>query len=75
MCGGDSDFQSGETALMCAAISGHADCGQLLIDAGADKDIMNDVRTGRCFAVAGSDLLGVLLFCFLFLCLPGSSIS
>ncbi len=44
MCGGESDSQSGCTALAYAAKTGHADCVRLLIDAGADKDIKNDVR-------------------------------
>jgi ankyrin repeat protein len=30
--------QYGQTALMCAAESGHADCARLLLDAGADKN-------------------------------------
>jgi hypothetical protein len=29
---------------MCAAASGHTECARLLLDAGADKDIKNNVR-------------------------------
>jgi hypothetical protein len=45
---GQSDAQSGCSALICAATMGRADCVRLLIDAGANKDIMNNVRIGRC---------------------------
>jgi ankyrin repeat protein len=48
--GGDSDLQSGSTALICAAVYGQADCARLLIDAGADMDVRNEVRVDRCFA-------------------------
>jgi hypothetical protein len=36
--------QHGHTALMYAAVSGHADCARLLIDAGADKEATSGVR-------------------------------
>jgi hypothetical protein len=42
------DSQLGYTALMGAARNGRADCVQLLIDAGADKDIRSEVRSSRC---------------------------
>ncbi len=32
------------TALLWAAMEGHADCVRLLLDAGADKDTKNNVR-------------------------------
>ena len=32
------------TALLWAAMEGHADCVRLLLDAGADKDAKNNVR-------------------------------
>jgi hypothetical protein len=35
------------TALICAAVNGHADCARLLIDAGADKDAKNNVRVSN----------------------------
>ena len=50
MSGGGSDSQDGWTALMWAAERGHADCVQLLIDAGADKDVRNEVRVSHCIA-------------------------
>ena len=36
--------QGGWTALMRAAIEGHADCVRLLLDAGADMDAKHNVR-------------------------------
>ena len=42
-CGG-FDAQYGLTALIWAAAEGHAECVRLLIDAGADKDVKNNVR-------------------------------
>ena len=36
--------QIGMTALMCAASGGHADCMRLLLDAGADKELKDNVR-------------------------------
>jgi ankyrin repeat protein len=44
VCGGESDSQDGDTALIYAADDGHADCVRLLIDAGADKEAKNNVR-------------------------------
>jgi hypothetical protein len=41
---GESVSQYGYTALMYAAVRGHADCLRLLIDAGADKDTKSNVR-------------------------------
>ena len=43
-CGGESDSQSGYTALIEAASRGHADCVRMLVDAGADKDARDNVR-------------------------------
>ena len=39
------DTQNGDTALHYAGINGHCDCAQLLIQAGADVDIQNNVST------------------------------
>ena len=39
------DTQNGYTALHLAVSNGHYDCSQLLIQAGADVDIQNSVRT------------------------------
>ena len=36
--------QFGETALSCAAHSGHANCVRLLLDAGANKNTKDNVR-------------------------------
>jgi ankyrin repeat protein len=35
------------TPLIHAAENGHADCVRVLLDAGADKDAVNEVRCGR----------------------------
>ena len=45
-------MQNGWTALIRAVRFGHADCARLLIDAGADKEIKDKVRTvhDHCFA-------------------------
>ncbi len=48
--GGKFESQGGQTALTWASMEGRADCVQLLIDAGVDKDIMDNVRVGCCFA-------------------------
>ncbi len=41
----ESDSQKGGcTALVFAAQEGHADCVQLLLDAGANKEATGDVR-------------------------------
>ena len=55
MGSGEPDSQYGDTALICAAYWGRAECVRLLIDAGADKDATNNVRIGRCqcFGEAG----------------------
>jgi hypothetical protein len=37
--------QSGDTALIRAAEGGHTDCVRLLVEAGADMNILNNVRT------------------------------
>ena len=39
------DTQGGYTALHCAVSRGHYDCAQLLIQAGADVDIQDNVST------------------------------
>ena len=39
-----SRAQSGVTAIICAAEMGHADCARLLLDAGADKNSVDNVR-------------------------------
>jgi hypothetical protein len=36
--------QSGNTALILAGYKGHADCARLLLDAGADKNAVDNVR-------------------------------
>jgi hypothetical protein len=48
----ESNSQDGCTALIWASANGHADCARLLIDAGADKEAMTNVRVGRCFTGA-----------------------
>ena len=40
--------QIGQTALMCAAEFGRADCALLLLDAGADKSAASNVRHVGC---------------------------
>ncbi len=46
-------MQNGWTALVWAAHMGHADCVRLLLDAGANKDTMNNVRAiAGCFCLA-----------------------
>jgi hypothetical protein len=50
VCVAANTLQRGWTALMCAAQFHRVDCVRLLIDAGADKDIRDNVRVGRCFA-------------------------
>ena len=37
--------QRGRTALMCACISNHAEVLQLLLDRGADLDVVDNVST------------------------------
>ncbi len=41
---GESNLQIGRTALMFAAVNGHADCVRLLIDAGAVMEAKTIVR-------------------------------
>jgi ankyrin repeat protein len=36
--------QHGQSALLCAALTGHADCVQLLLEAGANKEARGNVR-------------------------------
>ena len=47
--------QEGSTALILAAINGHAECARLLLDAGADTNAKDMVR-----ASAGGGVRGVL---------------
>jgi hypothetical protein len=54
--GGEFFSQSGNTALIWAAVYGRAECVRLLIDAGADKEVKDVVRIGRPFAAAFFDL-------------------
>ena len=46
LCGdsGEFDSQTGWTPLISTAAKGHAECARLLIDAGADKEVKNNVR-------------------------------
>jgi ankyrin repeat protein len=37
-------LQDGRTALLCAAAKSHLDCVRLLVEAGADKTIKNNVH-------------------------------
>ncbi len=37
-------FTDEGTALICAAMKGHAECARLLLDAGADTEVKNKVR-------------------------------
>ncbi len=66
---GDGDAsgfsQWGLTALMIAARNDHAECMRLLIDAGANKDALDEVRLCSCFALASSSY-AALLFPLLF---------
>jgi ankyrin repeat protein len=50
---GKSDLlqRGGWTALIRAAMHGHADCVRLLLDAGADKEAKNDVRGRVIFRI------------------------
>jgi ankyrin repeat protein len=45
--GVESNTQHGLTALLWATSAGHANCVQLLIDAGVDKNSLIDVRVDR----------------------------
>ncbi len=45
--------QSGNTALIWAAMRGHADCARLLLDAGADTEVKDNVRASAvCMCTA-----------------------
>ena len=45
-------LQDGRTALMCAVSKGHVDCARLLIESGADKEAIDNVRiVVHCFVV------------------------
>ncbi len=47
--------QRGNTALICAAENGHADCARLLLDAGADKNAKTNVRArAHCGGACGA---------------------
>ncbi len=41
---GANALQYQDTALTDASHNGHADCVRLLVEAGADKEVTNDVR-------------------------------
>ncbi len=41
---GNTRAQDGKTALIVAAKEGYADCVRLLLDAGADAEVEDDVR-------------------------------
>jgi hypothetical protein len=41
--------QNGSTALILTAQRGHADCARLLIDAGADANVKDEVRSSVLF--------------------------
>ncbi len=58
---GESDSQSGSTALFLASDAGHTECVRLLIDAGADKEAKDQVLIGYCFARARISIV----FCFI----------
>ncbi len=77
MCGGKSESQDGDTALILAAASGHADCARLLIDTGADKDATASlVRVGYCFDDATCLGVAHFILCLSFLrCIPRFEIS
>lgn len=45
-----SSIQDGTTALLYAAMNGHADCARLLLDAGADLETTDVVRGRRIAA-------------------------
>jgi hypothetical protein len=71
--GGESDSQSGNTALMWAADRGHADCARLLIDAGADKEAKDDVRR-RPLLCWGTLSISVFFISIVFQGLPRASL-
>ena len=45
-------MQGGDTALMWAAQKGRVDCVRLLLDAGADKELVDNVRRMICYEVS-----------------------
>ncbi len=45
---GEFDSQRGKSALIYAAMNGHADSMRMLIDVGADKEVKDEVRVGLC---------------------------
>ncbi len=54
--------QDGRTALMFAAMEGHADCARLLLDAGADKDAKDIVRASAgvaCGALGEGEVVAI----------------
>ncbi len=54
--------QYGRTALIYAAMEGHADCARLLLDAGADKNAANNVRASAGCGWAVREMSGVFSF-------------
>ncbi len=57
---GDEDYESGvRIALIVAAAKGHAECVRLLLDAGADHNVTDQVRVPQCLIV----LFVCLYFC------------
>ena len=61
--------QDGSTALIEAVQHGYADCAQLLLDAGADKEAKNEVcdRSSAsfwAFVSVGVSEMVIALFCF-----------
>ncbi len=46
----DANSQIGQMSLICAASKGHADFVRLLLEAGADKEVKDNVRV--CFSTA-----------------------
>ena len=50
--------QDGDTALNEAARNGHADCARLLLNAGADKEAKNNVRSSTGAGVCRDEGVG-----------------
>jgi hypothetical protein len=63
ICCGESDSQGGNTALIRSTYWGQADCVRLLIDAGTDKEVRDQVRRRSPFCC------GVSSFIFLDRCI------